>query len=179
MIEIDLGVIEYYDSKINQFVYDEGGKVQFEYSLKAVYEWEGRWRKPFLKGGLSELELIDFYKSMALTEIDERFLTQEVMTKLAKYVTSPNTATTFSAHSDETGTNKIGGKVYTAEELYYLMFANGIPIEFEERNLNRLMTILRVMSARNSPPKKMTREEILQQNAKLNAERRAALKTKG
>lgn len=181
MIAIDLGTIEYYDGKKNEFVYLEGGIVRFEYSLKVLYEWEARWRKPFLKGDLNEEELVDFYLRMALDPIDPQFMTYDVMEELSKYVGTPQTATTFSSVTTDAkhgnGFNK--AKIYTAEELYALMFANNIPLDFENRNLNRLFVILRIISSYNSPPKKMSKQDIYKQNAQLNAQRKAQFKTKG
>jgi hypothetical protein len=181
MITIDLGTIEYYDDIKNQFVYDEGGVVRFEYSLKIVYDWEARWRKPFLKGGLTEKELMDFYMSMALDPIKEEFLTSEVMTTLAEYIADSNTATTFSTPDEGQNGSQTSsrGKVYTAEEIYALMFTAQVPMEFETRNLNRLLVVLRIISSYNSPPKKMSKHDILKQNSSLNEKRKAMLNTKG
>ncbi len=181
MITIDLGSIEYYDDSNNQFVYEDGGVVRFEYSLKAVYDWEAVWQKPFLKGELTEEELIDFYMRMALDPIEEKFLTNEVMSTLAEYIQNMNTATSFSTMQGGQGggssSNK--SKTHTAEELYALMFSAGVPLDFENRNLNRLLVILRIIASYNNPPKKMSKQDILRQNATLNAQRKAQLKTKG
>ena len=178
MLTIHLGNIEYFDSKNNQFEYTEGGTVNFEYTLKVVYDWECKWRKPFLKGGLTEQELVDFYKMMAIETLDEKFLTTDVMIEIAEYIAKPNTATTFANHSTESsGPNK--PTIYTAESIYAMMFSASIPIEFENRNLNRLLIILRIISSYNEPPKKMSKQEIFKQNASLNAQRKAQLKTKG
>lgn len=181
MITIDLGTIEYYDSDTNEFVYYEGGTVRFEYSLKVIYDWEGKWKKPFLKGGLTERELTDFYMTMALDPIEEKFITGEVIEILAKYIADSHTATTFSTVGDGQNGNKTSsrGKIHTAEEFYALMFSARVPIEFENRNLNRLLVILNIISSYNQPPKKMTKQDILKQNASLNAQRKAQLKTKG
>lgn len=184
MISIDLGKIEYYDDKTNQFEYEEIGVVRFEYSLKALYEWEGKWKKPFLKGELTEEETIDFFMTMALDPMEERFLTSDVAQKLSDYIADQSTATVFRTNkiddNRQNGYNNVKkAKVTTAEEVYATMFAAGVPLEFENRNLNRLMTILRVIGNNNNPPKKMSREDTLKQNAALNAQRRAKLKTKG
>jgi hypothetical protein len=181
MISIDLGTIEYFDDTKNEFSYDAGGIVRFEYTLKVVYDWESRWRKPFLKGGLTDRELIDFYMMMALDPIKEHFLTMDVQKILAEYIADQNTATTFSAGPEGQNGNAgfTRGKAYTAEELYALMFQAQIPLEFENRNLNRLLTILRIIASYNSPPKKMSQQDILRQNAALNAQRKAQLKTRG
>ena len=181
MITIDLGTVEYYDSDQNQFAYKTGGVVRFEYSLKVLYDWEGRWKKPFLKGGLTERELIDLYMTMALDPIEEDFLTIRVMKLLADYIQDGNTATTFT--SPENGQNGGGqpsrGKIYTAEELYARMITANIPLEFETRNLNRLLVILRIIDSYNTPPKKMSKADIFKQNASLNEQRKAMLNSKG
>ena len=180
MIAIDLGRREYYNTKTNEFEYDEGGTVRFEYSLKALYTWEGKWRKPFLKGELTEQELVDFYMTMALDPIDEKFMTSGLMTTLADYIQEEHTATKFTSHEKKGGRGGLAKpKIHTAEELYGLMISANIPLEFENRNLNRLLVILKVISAFNEPPKKMTKEEVLKQNAELNRQRRAQMKTKG
>lgn len=70
-------------------------------------------------------------------------------------------------------------KIYTAEEIYGLMFMSQIPLEFENRNLNRLLIVLRVISDYNQPKKKMDTHDIYQQNRKLNEERKKQLGTKG
>ena len=67
MIEIDLGTLEYYDEESNEFQYETGGIVQFEYSLKAMYEWEAKWGKAFLRGDYTTNELRDFFLRMALS----------------------------------------------------------------------------------------------------------------
>lgn len=178
MITIDLGTIEYFDSNTNEFVYDEGGIVRFEYSLKVLYDWEGKWKKPFLKGNLTEEELVDFYMTMALDPIKEQFITNNVMNMLSNYIADSHTATTFTTTPDgQSGSAK--SKVYTAEEIYALMSKDNIPLEFENRNLNRLLVILRIIATYNAPPKKMSKHDVMRQNASLNAQRKAQMKTKG
>lgn len=181
MLTIDLGTIEYYDGNTNQFVYDSGGIVRFEYSLKVIYDWESKWRKPFLKREFTDKEMVDFYMMMALDPIKEEFITVDVMKVLSEYIGDSNTATTFSSAQEGQNGNDITskGKVYTAEELYALMFSANIPIEFETRNLNRLLIILKITASHNSPPKNMSKQDILKQNSSINAQRKALLKTKG
>lgn len=175
-ITIDLGEIEFYDSVNNEFIPRKGGVVSFEYSLKALFEWEGKWKKPYLKGGLTNEELVDFYKTMALQPIDSDFITNDVMQILADYIRDTRTATTFTNDGSETNSKP---KNYTSEELYAIMFNSGIALEFENCNLNRLLVIIRIIASYNSPPKKMPKQEILKQNASLNAQRKAMLNTKG
>lgn len=178
MISIDLGTIEYYDEQTNEFVYEDCGVVDFEYSLKVVYDWEFKWRKPFLKGDLNEEELMDFYHMMATKPISRDALTYDVIKKLYNYIKDPSTATTFKS-SQNGNKSSSKGKIYTAEEIYALMAMQNVPLEFENRNLNRLMAILRIISVYNEPDKKMSKADIYKQNAQLNAERKRMLKSKG
>lgn len=181
MITVDLGTIEYYDDKKNEFIYEYGGVVRFEYTLKVVYDWESKWRKPFLKGELTERESVDFYTMMALDPIQEKFLTIDVIKILSDYIKDTQTATTFSSAQDGQNANKVSNKakVYTAEELYAMMFEAGISIDFENRNLNRLLVILKIIGSHNNPPKKMNTQDIIKQNKSLNAQRKAKMRTKG
>lgn len=181
---MDLGTQEYYNGDTNEFENDEIGVVRFEYSLKALYEWEAKWKKPFLtensSGNLSDRELLDFYMLMALDPIKERAFTDDVMMKISAYIGDSTTATTFNSFDNgQSGNRDNRGKVYTAEELYAMMISANVPLEFENRNLNRLLVIIRVIHSHNNPPKKMSQQDIMAQNKRLNAERKAKLKSKG
>lgn len=181
MISIDLGSTEYYNDAKNEFEYEEGGVVRFEYTLKVLYDWECKWRKPFLKLELTDEEWTDFCHMMALDPCDKKFLTNDVKKLLANYIQDQQTATTFSAPLE--GQNGNNGpkkaKMQTAEELYALMFEAGVPIEFENRNLNRLLIILKIIGSHNNPNPKMSKQDILKQNKSLNAQRKAQMKTRG
>ena len=145
-----------------------------------MYDWEAKWRKPFLKGEYDMFELRDFFHMMAIDPVEIKFLTSGVMEKLSDYIGSTQTATTFSRPSNnQNGNNFNIGKIYTAEEIYGLMFMNQIPIEFEHRNLNRLLVVLKVISNYNKPKEKMSRDDILAQNRRLNEERKRKYGTKG
>lgn len=180
MIVLKLGRLEYFNPENNTFEHEEGGIVRFEYSLRAVYEWEGKWLKPFLVEGakLTEIEMLDFYYRMALDPLDPKFLTNDITTQLSDYIAQSGTATVFST-SGPSGGGKSKTKTYTSEEIYALMADANIDIEFENRNLNRLFVLLRIISANNQPEQKMSREDILTQNRRLNEERKVKMRTKG
>lgn len=182
MFELNLGTVEEYNPKTSEFEYHRLGTVRFEYSLKVLYEWEGKWKKPFLSPNtkLSPEEATDFYMRMALDPIEKRFMTNEVAYQLAKYIADSNTATTFNEPANTGGpSKKTSGKVHTSEEIYALMANAKVPFEWEHRNLNRLLVMLKIISNQNSPSKKMSRQDVMKQNANLNAQRKAKLNTKG
>ena len=122
--------------------------------------------------------MIDFFKFMALDEFDDRFITKDISLIISEYIQNTNTATKFSEIANN-GSVTTDSKTRTSEEIYALMFSAGVPLEFENRNLNRLLTILRVISVQSGPKKKMTKEEVLKQNAVLNKQRKAAMNTNG
>ena len=180
MITIHFNEIEYYDEVLNRFYNLPAKVVNFEYSLASVAEWEAIWKIPLLN---TELTLED-KKFLSLVEcmsndkeLLEHYLDDDAKIKLYNYLTDSQTATTINTSQNGNTTGR--GKVYTAEEIYALMFMNGIPIEWESRNINRLLLILRIISIYQNPPKKMSREDIMMQNARLNRERKAKYKTKG
>ena len=103
-------------------------------------------------------------------------LTKENIKAIVDYISNPMTATTFS--KDEN--SQYNREIITSELIYYWMIASNIPIEeCQKWHLNRLLTLIRVCSIKNAPPKKRSRRDIMSRNAALNASRRRQLNTRG
>ena len=180
MLRITIPEQELYDERTNKIITTKAVTLQLEHSLVSISKWEARWKKPFIsesgENNKTTEETIDYIKCMTITQnVDPKvynFLTVENIREINSYIESPMTATTIK----ETESGKTKKEIITSELIYYWMVANEIPFECEKWHLNRLLTLIRVCSIKNTPPKKMSKSEILSRNAKLNAARRKARK---
>lgn len=179
MLTITIPSGEVFNSNTNEIFVVSGRTLHLEHSLISVSKWEQIYCKPFLnKDHKTEEELRTYIKCMTIeTNVDPYLylnLTSDNVRDIVAYMESPSTATTIKRQ-------KKGGhkEKMTSEVIYYSMIANNIPFECEKWHLNRLLTLIEVCSIKNTPQKKMGRNEILRQNAQLNAERLKHLNTKG
>jgi hypothetical protein len=91
----------------------------------------------------------------------------------------PMTATTVNEKNIPKGGPR-AGKTVTSELVYYWMTALNIPFDpCQKWHFNRLMTLIRVASIEQQPPKKMSKRDIMAQNKSLNAARKARLHSRG
>ena len=169
-----------WDESKGEFVTSKEQKLVLEHSLVSLSKWESKWCKPFLsRQEKTTEETIDYIRCMTLTQnVDSmvyNFLTDDNIRDVNAYIEAPMTATWFS----NSNTGKQNREQITAELVYYWMIALNIPFECQKWHLNRLLTLIRVCEVKNSPPKKMSRREILNRNAALNAARRKQLNSKG
>ena len=180
MIRISTPSGDYWDERRQQFITIEGRTVLLEHSLSSIARWEGRWKKPFLgKDKKTREETVDYIRCMSITpDVDPLIfetLTDQTILKISQYINSNITATTFS----DRGTTKPSREIITAEVVYCWMTMLNIPFECDKWHFSRLMTLIRVCNIKNQPPKKMSNHELMSRNAKLNAERRKRLGTRG
>lgn len=178
-ISIPLGP-EGFDEESGEFVSAESYVLELEHSLYSLSKWESKWHKPFLDNkGMTDEEATDYIKCMTINkDVDESIyyrLTAKNVEQINEYIVEPMTATTF---SDNKG-GKGGREIITAELIYYWMVALQIPFECQYWHLGRLLTLIRVCNIKNAPPKKRGKQDIMRQNAALNAQRRAKLNSKG
>ena len=171
---------EGWDEAKQEFVESKTQILQLEHSLVSISKWESKWQRPFLaKKEMTEEETLDYIKCMTLNKnLDPdvyNHLTMENIKAITDYISNPMTATTFS--KDEKNVNN--REIVTSELIYYWMIASNIPLECQKWHLNRLITLIRVCSVKNAPPKKRSKRDIMSRNAALNASRRRQLNTKG
>ena len=180
MLQITVPGIELYDEKNEEFIYLKERTLQLEHSLVSISKWESKWCKPFIsKTDKTQEEVMDYVRCMTITQNVEpdvyKRLTTQNYEEIENYINAPMTATTFK----EGRLGKKGSGVVTNEIIYYWMVALNIPSAYEKWHLNRLLTLIRVCNEKNAPAKKMSKSEIMKNNAALNAARRQQLNSKG
>jgi hypothetical protein len=180
MLRITIPAIELWDELKQEFVSRDEQTLELEHSLVSISKWESRWCKAFLgRGEKTDEEIRDYIRCMTLTpNVDSElynYLTNENYSQINEYIQAPMTATTFRDEKQSRG----GPKVITAEVIYSWMFSLQIPMECQYWHLNKLITQVRACSVLNQSPKKMSKRDIMSQNAALNAARRQQLNSKG
>lgn len=179
-LRITIPSVELFDEEKQEFVNLKGQTLQLEHSLVSLDKWESKWCKPFLgKVEKTYEETMDYIRCMTITQnVDPeiyKYIPDDVINQVNQYIEAPMTATTFSEEEKNNGR----GEIVTAEIIYYWMIALNIPMEFQKRHLNKLLTLIKVCNIKNQPPKKRSRREIISRNAALNAARRKQLNTNG
>lgn len=180
MLQLDIEISpESWDEINERFIEPKTVKIQLEHSLISLSKWESKWCKPFLsKEDKTEDETIDYIKCMTLTQNVKpetyMHMSQADFQKVIDYINAPMTATTFSDNKKRSNNRKI----ITSEVIYYWMIELEIPFECEKWHLNRLLTLIRVCEAERNPSK-ISKREIMSNNAALNAARRKKYNTKG
>ena len=180
MLQITIPAVELWDERKQEFITTKEQTLQLEHSLVSLSKWESKWCKPFLtKQEKTFEETLDYIKCMTLTQnVDPEvynYITNGNINEINEYIEAPMTATYF---SDEK-TSKTNREQVTAELIYYWMIALNIPFECQKWHLNRLLTLIKVCSIKNQPPKKRSKKDIMSRNTALNAARRKRLNTKG
>ena len=176
MLTITIPENEIWDEKIQEFVsLKEPVTIQLEHSLVSISKWESKWKKAYLSDEeRTHEEIIDYVRCMTVTDnVDPLvyyFLTNKNISEISEYIKDPMTATTFTLNKKKPGSSR--KRKITAELLYFKMISLGIPIEFENWHLNRLLTLIKVCDIESSPKQKMSKGEILRQNAAINKARR-------
>lgn len=179
MLKLVVPAGELWDEKTQQFITTKEQTLQLEHSLVSLSKWESIWNKPFLsKEQMTYEETISYIQCMTMTQnVDPnvyKFINNNHIEQVRKYIESPMTATTFSD-------NKKGGgrEIITNEIIYYWMVALNIPMECQKWHLNHLLTLIKVCDIKNQPAKKMSKKDLAMRNSKLNAARRSRLNSRG
>ena len=172
--------IEKWDEEKEEFIEPPSVTLQLEHSLLSLSKWESRWCKPFLsQAEFTEVEIMDYIKCMTITpnvkpEVYD-WLSKKNVDDIVAYIRAPMTATTVRERKN----SKINNEIVTSELIYHWMIEMQIPFECQKWHLNRLITLIKVRGVKTAPPKKMSKGEIMRNNAALNAARRRKLNSRG
>ena len=180
MLEITIPAIELWDEEKQEFINKKEQTLQLEHSLVSLSKWESKWCKSFLYTKEKTFEeTLDYIKCMTITQnvSDDVYtrLTNKNVEDINNYIAAPMTATVFYDNKNQGGKNE----TVTAELIYYWMISLNIPFECQKWHLNKLLTLIRVCNVKNTPPKKMSKRELMSRNAAMNAARRKQLNTRG
>ena len=181
MLIITIPAVEMFNEKTQEFfILHKEQTLQLEHSLVSLSKWESKWCKAFLsKQEKTFEETMDYIKCMTITQnVDPDVynrLSRSNVDEINKYIEAPMTATTFYGETQKGRSNE----TVTSELIYYWMISLNIPMECQKWHLNRLLTLIRVCNVKNTPPKKMSKRDIMSRNAALNAARRKQYGTKG
>lgn len=181
MLTITMEGEELFDNEKQEFITTDGISFDLEHSLVSLSKWESIWEKPFLGPDAKTVEeTFSYIECMCLTKNIPSDTFKKLSDKNVKlvneYINKKMTATWF--------TNRKAGppgrkEIITAEIIYYWMVAQNIPIECENWHLQRLLTLVEVVSEKSSPKKKMSRREAAQQQRMLNQQRQSQFGTRG
>lgn len=188
MLTIIVPPFDAWDNEKQEFVpLKPSQTLHLEHSLVSIKKWESKWHKPFLsKDPLTNVELLDYIRCMTITQnvSDEVYsrLSVNNIKEIQAYMDDPHTATWFGTKGGPKKTTGFGGgRVVTAELIYYWMISYSIPVEFQKWHLNELMTLIKIFNEENKPKgkQKVNQSEAAIERARLNAERKAAMHTSG
>lgn len=185
MLTLNIKEKESFNDKTNEFEHYNACSLCLEHSLVSLSKWESKWHKSFLNTEKkTNEELIDYIKCMTLTQnVDPRIysiLSIDNINEINSYISNPMTATTFQENIPEGAkTNK--KEIITSEVIYFWMVSYQIPFECQKWHLNRLLTLIKICSIKNSNGKddKRSKKSVLSSYKALNMARKQALHSRG
>lgn len=172
--------VEAYNSRKNEFsILYPDTTIKLKHSLISIAKWEHKWHKPFLnvKGRDEKTPemVLDYIKCMTLNSVPDgiyNYLTESDLQEIHEYIENPMTATTFyDPLADE---KPVKPTPQSAETIYADMVLLNIPVEFQKWHLNSLLTLIKVCSLKQQPPKKMSPSEQAMYYNRIRQQKNAA-----
>lgn len=183
MLTITINSVEMYDEVSKEFISSDETILQLEHSLVSLSKWESKWEKPFLGNEEKTNEqTLDYIKAMTISgdvspEVYDH-ISSKNFKEISEYIDSKMSATWFN-DKQTTGAGSSKKEVITSEIIYYWMISLNIPFECQYWHLNRLLTLIKVCNQKNTPEKKMSKQELIARNRALNEQRKAQLNSQG
>lgn len=177
MLTLIIDEFDTFNDETEEFETSNATTLNLEHSLISVSKWEAKWHKPFL--GVTPKtanETLDYVKCMTINNIPDIVysrLTNDQFKMIKEYMDNPMTATVI---KESKGGNR---EIMTNELIYYAMIANNVPMDCQKWHINRLLMLIRVCNVKAQTPKNKPKQEVLRDQAALNAARKKQLNTKG
>lgn len=166
---------EFYNEITNEFSYGESITMEFELTLRSIFEWEGIYKTAYSeKKNFTLEELKDLMNICCVSKnFDSSKIDMSMIDEFMKYSNDTASATTI-----QNGNKKSRGpkQIVTSEMIYAQVAQMGLSVQWAESiNFNRLLIILNINSIQNSPPDKMSMNEIYKMQNELNRKRRGGV----
>ena len=169
-----------WDEANERFITVPETSFRVEHSLVSISKWESIWHKQFLNKQHNAKELLSYIECMCITQNVPSYIfycmPSETIKEITDYMTDPMSATVITRVGNRKGGQ---GPGLTSEVMYYYMFMFNIPKECEKWHINRLIKLIEVFDEMQQPQKKMSAQDTARLYSKINAQRRAALHSKG
>jgi len=161
----------------------QGTELEFEHSLVSLSKWESIHEKPFFSWRKDDTktqeEMLSYFEQMLISPVGRTdlvaILTPEDHVALVEYINSSQTATTVREVQQKSGPKEN----VTSELIYFWMISFEIDWEAQNWHLNRLMTLIRICSVKNSKPQKQPASSTAAKYREMNEARRKKLGTSG
>lgn len=183
MLTLTIPGVEYFDDEKQRFFTVNDTTLEFEHSLVSLSKWESKWEKPFISPDeKTPEEVLDYIsRCMLLTpnvppETFSKF-TSDHYKQINEYIEAKMSATWFTELPKKPGPRR--REIITSEIIYYWMDELKIDLDWENRHLARLFTLIKVHNEKNQPEKKVDKRALMERNRRLNEERLKQLGTKG
>ena len=181
MLVINIPEGERFNEDTGKFEKTSGCTLKLEHSLLSLYKWESKHHVHFLENKkLTNDDIIDYIKCMSINQVDDKYysyLTSSNLLEIKDYISDPMTATTF--YNPYEKNNGGQSEIQTAECIYSAMFMLGIPLEFEKRHLNHLLTLIKVCAEKQNPDSgksKINPNDVMRHYSEINKSRKAKMK---
>lgn len=179
MLKLTVILSENFDEGSQEFI-TKSVDIELEHSLASLSKWETIWEVPLLSTSDKTEEMnFSYLECMCLTpnvapEVFRK-LDQDQQSQISEFLEKKHSATWF---GDQPKAKS--GEAITAELVYYWMSSFQIDWEAQYWNLNKLLTLVKVFSVKQDNKPKRTSSRSRQSDiARINAQRRAELGTKG
>jgi len=180
-MKIEIAGGEMFDEQTDLFIDVEPITVELNHSLVSISKWEAIHKRPFLPPvnvpyqthpEMTQGEMISYIVCMVVGEVPSMatmlMLYRNHSREIKEMINQDQTATvvTFSGGKGQPHRGAV-----TSELIYYWMIEFGIPFECQHWHLSRLMSLIKVCSAKRSN-EKMSTQDVYRQNAALNEARK-------